>query len=52
VFSKDKIFFWNINIANNKSDGFVTKNIQLFDEDNMFLMSTQDDTLDISSLVP
>ncbi len=52
VFSKDKIFFWNINIANNKSDGFVTKNIQLFDEDNMFLMSTQDDTLDISSLAP
>ena len=50
-FSEDKMFFRNTNLSTNKSDGFVKKNVQLFDlTSQKILFSTENSVLDLTQL--
>lgn len=49
-FSTGKIYLRDTNIANNKSDAFVTKNVEIYDEFGMLVGDTDNDILDITSL--
>ncbi len=50
VYDSDFLYFFSTNIANNKSDAFLKKQIEILTPDGSVLLSTEDRKLDISSL--
>lgn len=49
-YEKDKIYARDVNIANNKSDWFVTKNVKLYSSTGELISSQQTDVVSLSGL--
>lgn len=50
VYTPDFLYFFSTNIANNKSDAFLKKQIEILNDENRVLLSTQERKLNISQL--
>lgn len=52
VYDSDFAYFWNINTAYNKSDGFLKKQIEIQNKRGTTVLSTDQDKLDIKDIPP
>lgn len=50
VYNQDFLYFWWTNIAGNKSDAFLKKQIEILNSDGQVVLSTEDRKLNISQL--
>lgn len=52
MYDSDFAYFWNINTAYNKSDGFLKKQIEIQNKRGTTVLSTDQDKLDIKDIPP
>jgi hypothetical protein len=50
IFDPNYIYFWDTNVSYNKIDGFITKHIQINDEQGMMQKESKSDIVDIRDL--
>lgn len=50
VFDDSNIYAWDTNVSYNKVDGFVTKNIQISDEEGKIVVDTNNDIVSLSGV--
>jgi hypothetical protein len=50
IFDPNYIYFWDTNVSYNKIDGFITKHIQINDEQGMIQKDSKSDIIDIRDL--
>ncbi|HBB03392.1 TPA: hypothetical protein DCZ39_00590 [Patescibacteria group bacterium] len=50
IFDPNYIYFWDTNVSYNKIDGFITKHIQINDEQSIVVKDSKSDIIDIRDL--